>query len=74
MTVLTMKFQPYLMYILGNTENQILNFCDFFTFSSFLQVIEFPDDVTDQFSPCEPKKFQMQSLISFLMIYNIIFL
>ena len=52
MTVLTMKFQVYLMYILGNIENQISNFCDFFTFSSFFQVMQFPDDVTDQFSPC----------------------
>ena len=37
MTVLTKKFQVYLMYILGNIENQISNFGDFFTFSSFLR-------------------------------------
>ena len=52
MTVLTMKFQVYLMYILGNIENQISNFCNFFTFSSFFQGMQFPDDITDQFSPC----------------------
>ena len=52
MTVLTMKFQVYLMYILGNIENQISNFCDFLTFSLFFQGMQFPDDITDQFSPC----------------------
>ena len=51
MTVLTMKFQHYLMYILENIENQISHFCDFFTFSYFFQGMQFPDDVTDQFSP-----------------------
>ena len=52
MTVLTMKFQVYLMYVLGNIENQISNFCNFFTFISFFQGMEFLDDVTDQFSAC----------------------
>ena len=52
MTVLTMKFEVYLMYILGNIESQISNFSDFITFTSFFQVMQFPDNVTDQFSPC----------------------
>ena len=32
MTVLTMKFQVYLIYILGDIANQSSNFCDFFLF------------------------------------------
>ena len=50
MTVLTMKLQVYLTYILGNIENQISNFYNFFTFSSFFQGMRFPDEITDQFS------------------------
>ena len=52
MTVLTVKFQVYLTYILGDIENQISYFCNFFTFSSFFQGMQFPDDITGQFSPC----------------------
>ena len=46
MTVLTMKFQVYLMYILGNTGNQSSNFCNFLTFGSFFEGMQFFDDVT----------------------------
>ena len=72
MTVLTVKFQVYLMYILGDIENQISYFYNFFTFSSFFQGMQFPDNITVQFSPCYRKKFQMYNLISFLIIYNIV--
>ena len=34
--------------------------------------MQFPDDLTGQFSPCSFKKFQMQNLIK-LMIYNMIY-
>ena len=30
MTEITMKFQVYLMYILGDIESESLNFCDVF--------------------------------------------
>ena len=46
MTVLTMKFQVCLMYILGNTGNQSSNFCNFLTFGSFFEGMQFFDDVT----------------------------
>ena len=46
MTVLTMKFQVYLMHILGNTGNQSSNFCNFLTFGSFFEGMQFFDDVT----------------------------
>ena len=35
MTVLTMNFQDYLVYILGDIENQSSDFSNFFTFGSF---------------------------------------
>ena len=38
MIVLTMNFQVYLVYVLGDIENQISNFSNFFTFGSFFKV------------------------------------
>ena len=50
MTVLTMNFQVYLMFILGDIENQSSNISNFFTFGSFFEDMQFPDGVTDRFS------------------------
>ena len=38
MNFLNMNFQVYLMYILGDTDNQSSNFSIFLTFSSFFKV------------------------------------
>ena len=46
--VLTIKFQVYLMCILGDIENQSSNFCTFL----FYFGMQFYDDVTNQFSSC----------------------
>ena len=57
MTVLTIKSQVYLMYILGNIKNQILNFFFYFQFI-FFQGMLFPDDVKDQFLHVKVKSFK----------------